>query len=87
MGGGKAHSFVAVQKGVMIDERPKQRSRLFTHVVVVTRLGTENGGLQSALIAQTVHAAVFLNLVMFDGDDFGHGQVNALGHLLGQFLV
>ncbi len=81
MGGGKAHPFVAVQKGAMIDERPKQRGRLFTHIVVVTHLGTENGGLQSALIAQTVHADVFLNLVTADGDHFSH-QAYRLGHYL-----
>ena len=69
-------------EGVIIDERLKQHGRLFAHVVVVTRLGTENGGLQGALIAQTMHAAVFLNLVMVDCYHFSHRQVYALGHYL-----
>jgi hypothetical protein len=46
------------RKGVIIDERLKQHGRLFAPVVVVTRLGTENGGLQSALIAQSVRGRI-----------------------------
>jgi hypothetical protein len=34
-----------------------------------------------------VLAAVFFNLVMVNGDDFSHSQIDALRHLLGQFLV
>src|SRR5712675_3544084 len=65
----KSHSIVAVQKRVIIDQGLQEGGCLFAQVVVVTRLGTENSRLQSALIEQSMLAAVLLNLVMVNGDD------------------
>ena len=79
VGGGEAYSPVAVEKGVIVDQRLQQSGRLLAQFVVVTRLRTENSRLQSALIKQPVLAAVFLHLVMVNGDDFSHGQIDALG--------
>jgi hypothetical protein len=47
--------------------------------VVVTRLRAKDGGFERAMIAQAVDASIFLDLVMMDGDDFSHRQVDALG--------
>src|SRR5271166_5356142 len=82
----EGHPLIAVQKGVIVDQRLKQRGRLFAQVVVVTSLRPENSGLQCAMIEHPGLAAVFLDLVMMDGDDFSHRQVNALGHYLASRL-
>jgi len=74
MNGGKSHTLIAVYKGVIVNQRFQQRCRFFADVVVVICLGTENRGFQSALIPHAVSAAVFLDLVMVNYDDFGHGQ-------------
>jgi len=83
---GEPHTLVAVEEGVIVDERLEQRCGFFAQIVVVASLRTKDGGLQRALIAQAVDAAIFLNLVMMDGDDFSHRQVDALGHYLASFL-
>ncbi len=57
MNGCKSRAIVAVQKGVIVDQRLQQGGCLFAQVVVVTRLGTENSRLQSALIEQPMLAA------------------------------
>jgi hypothetical protein len=66
----KSHPPVAIHKSVIHDQRLHQSRRFLALVVVVTRLGTKNSRLQRAPIAQTVRAAVLLNLMMMDGDDF-----------------
>src|ERR1700739_991777 len=75
---GKPHPLVAVYKGMVVDQRLQQGGRLFAQVAVISGLRPENGGFQSSLIEQSVLAAVFLNLVMVNGRDFGHGQIDAL---------
>ena len=79
MHGREAHTFVPIRKVVVIYQRLQQRRCLFADIVVVTRLRTENSRLQCALIEHPVLAAVFLNLVMVDGDDLSNGQIDALG--------
>src|ERR1700739_4903317 len=54
--GREAHTFVAVEEGMIVDQRLKQRRRLFAQFVVVTSLRTEHRSLQRSLIAQPVRA-------------------------------
>src|SRR5580700_8804284 len=82
----KSNPLVAVHKSVIIDQRLEQSRCLFAQVVVIAGLRTENRGFQSALIAQPMRAAVLLDLVMMNGDDFSHRQINTLGHYLASFL-
>ena len=72
---------------MIVDQRLQQGGRFFAQIVVVSRLRTENSGFQSSLIEQSVLAAVFLDLVMVNRDDFRHGQVDAFGRSLSQLLI
>ena len=83
---GEPHPLVAIQECMIVHERLEQRSSFFTQMVVVARLGTKDGRFQRALIAQAVDAAIFIDLVMMDSDDFSYRQVDALGHYLANFL-
>jgi hypothetical protein len=70
---------LAVEESGIVEERPEQRRGFFVTSVVVTRLRAKDGGFERAMIAQAVDASIFLDLVMMDGDDFSHRQVDALG--------
>ena len=82
----KSHTFIAIHEGMIINQRLQQRRGLLAQVVVVTRLWAENGRFQSPLIEQSALPAVLLNLLMVNGDDFSHGQIDTLGRHLASFL-
>src|SRR5580698_1730878 len=57
VGGRESNPLVAVEEAVIVAQRLHQRGRFFFQGVVVAGLGTENGGLNRILIANTVQAA------------------------------
>ena len=84
IGGGEGDPLVAVDEAVIVAERLHQRCRLFFNGVVVAGLRTEDSGLNSALVEDTMSAAKSFDQVMLHQVDFGYRQV--LRHLLGETL-
>lgn len=76
---GDADSFVAVHEGMILDDMEQVCCGHLENVVAQvllseTRLGYGNGGIQEGPIAYTGAAAIALNLVSMDGNDFGERQ-------------
>jgi hypothetical protein len=69
---------------VVVAERLHQRSRFFFDGVVIAGLRTENGGLNGALIADTMETAEHLDQSMLHPVDFRDRKV--IRHLLGETL-
>ena len=61
VGGGESDALIAVEEAVVVAERLHQRSRFFFDGVVIAGLRTKNGGLNSALIADTMETAEHLD--------------------------
>ncbi len=57
IGGGESDAFIAVDEAVVVGERLHQRGRFFFDGVVITGLRTKNGGVNRALIADTLETA------------------------------
>jgi hypothetical protein len=80
----KAIGLLPVEESVVIRERLHQRGRFFFDGVVIASLRTKNGGLNSALIPDTMEAAEYLDPSMLHKVDFRHRKV--IRHLLGEKL-
>lgn len=61
IGGGESNALIAVEEAVVVAERLHQRSRFFFDRVVIAGLRTKNGGLNSALVADTMETAEHLD--------------------------
>jgi len=53
IGGGESDALIAVEEAVVVTGRPHQRGRFFFDGFVIANLRAKNGGLNSALIADT----------------------------------
>jgi hypothetical protein len=84
VGRGECDPLVAVEKAVIVAERLHQRRTFFLEGGVVTSLRTENGGLHSALIPNTLGSPEHINQQVLHLVDLCHRQV--LAHLLGETL-
>ena len=73
---------------MVVCERFHQSRRFLSKGAVVTRLGTENGGLKSPFVKETMSAAEFVDQLFVELCGFGDGRVNVAWHLaLGQEFV
>ena len=77
-------ALIAVEETVVIAERLHQRGRFFFDGVVIAGLRTKNGGLNSALIADTMETAEHFDQSMLHPVDFSYRKV--IRHLLGETL-
>ena len=84
IGGGESDALIAVEEAVVVAERLHQRGRFFFDGVVIAGLRTKNGGLNSALIADTLATAEHLDQSMLHPVDFRDRKV--IRHLLGETL-
>ena len=84
IGGGESDALIAVEEAVVVAERLHQRSRFFFDGVVIAGLRTKNGGLNSALIADTMETAEHLDQSMLHPVDFRYRKI--IRHLLGETL-
>jgi hypothetical protein len=84
IGGGEGDALIAVEEAVVVSERLHQRGRFFFNGVVIAGLRTKNGGLNSALIADTMETAKHLDQAMLHPVDFRYREV--FPHLLGKTL-
>src|SRR5450759_3944740 len=75
IGGDESDAFVAVQEAVVVGERFHQRGRFFFDGVVIAGLRTENGGLNRALIADTLKTAEQLDQSVLRTVDFRDRKV------------
>jgi hypothetical protein len=84
IGSGESDALIAIEEAVVIAERLHQRGRFFFDGVVLDDLRTKNGGLNGALIADTMEAAGHFDQSMLHSVDFSYRKVNR--HLLGETL-
>lgn len=84
IGGGESDALIAVEEAVIVAKRLHQRSRFFFDGVVIAGLRTKNGGLNSALIADTMETAEHLDQSMLHPVDFRYRKI--IRHLLGETL-
>jgi hypothetical protein len=82
--GCECDALIAVDEAVIVAERIHQRRRFFFDGVVIAGLQTKNGGLNGALIADTMETAEQLDQSMLHPVDFGYRKV--VRHLLGETL-
>ena len=74
-GSGESNTLIAVEEAVVICERLHQRGRFFFDGVVIAGLRTKNGGLNRALIANTVETAEHFDQPMLHPVDFRDRKV------------
>ena len=84
IGGGESDALIAVEEAVIVAERLHQRSRFFLDGVVIAGLRTKNGGLNRALVADTMEIAEHLDQSMLHPVDFRYRKI--FRHLLGETL-
>src|SRR6202040_4201846 len=84
IGGSESDALIAVEEAVVFAERLHQSSRFFLDGVVIAGLRTKNGGLNSALIADTMETAEHIDQSMLHPVDFRYRKV--IRHLLGETL-
>jgi len=84
IGGGESDALIAVEEAMVVAERLHQRGRFFLDGVVIADLGAKNGGLNSALIADTRETAEHLDQSMLHPVDFRYRE--EVRHLLGETL-
>ena len=84
IGGGERDALIAVEEAVVVAERLHQHGRFFFNGVVIADLRTKNGGLNRALIADTMETAEHLNQPILHPVDFRYRKV--IRHLLGETL-
>ena len=84
IGGGKSDALIAIEEAVVVTERLHQRGRFFFDGVVIADLGTKNGGLNGALIADTMETAEQVDQSMLHPVDFRYRKV--ICHLLSETL-
>ena len=84
IGGGEGDALIAVEEAVVVSKRLHQRSRFFFDGVVISGLRTKNGGLDSALVADTMETAEHFDQSMLHPVDFRYREV--IRHLLGETL-
>jgi len=78
---GEGYALVAIDKSVIVPERLHQSCSLFLTGVVKAGLGSENGGFNCVLVANTVEAAESFDQQKLHAVHFCYGQV--FRHLLG----
>ena len=61
VGGGETDSLVAVEETVVLAKRLHQCGRLFSERIVTAGLRAKGGGLNRALVANTVHTSEHVN--------------------------
>ena len=61
IGGSESDAFIAVEEAVIVAERLHQGSRFFVDGLVIAGLRTKNGGLDRALVADTMETAEHLD--------------------------
>jgi len=72
---------------MLVDDRLHQRGSLFQNTRVIPDLRTKDRGLQRRLVLYPWVAAVLLDLLTMNAQNFRDRKVNALGHLFGQLRV
>lgn len=85
VGRGHGHSFVSIQKRVVLDEAFQEGSGLGNRVVVVPGLWAEYGSLESAEIADTISSSELFYNQSVDDKNLNNREV--LDQLLGQLFV
>src|ERR1700730_16730509 len=86
IGGSLTDSFVSVDEDVVIRQRFHEGCCLFGEAIVVTNLGTKNGGLKSSLIPEAMRAAKLFSQLPMHFCYFGQCQVYTPWHLSKQFV-
>ncbi len=81
----ECYALIAVDEAVIICQRFHQGGSFGLKRIVVTSLGTKNGGLDCVLVAYAVQAAEAVDQEMLHLVDFGDGQID-VRHLLRQTL-
>jgi hypothetical protein len=61
IGGSESDALIAVEEAMVVAERLHQRGSFFFDGIVITNVRTKNGGLNRALIADTVETAKHLD--------------------------
>jgi hypothetical protein len=84
IGGGESDAPIAFQEAVVVAERLHQGGRFFLDGIAIAGLRAKNGGLNRALIADTMETAEHLDQSVLHPVDFRYGKV--LRHLLGETL-
>jgi hypothetical protein len=84
IGSGESDALIAIEEALVIAERLHQRGRFFFDGVVTADLRTKNGGLNRALIADTMETAEHFDQSMLHPVDFTYRKV--IRHLLGETL-
>jgi hypothetical protein len=84
IGGSESDALITVEEAMVVAERLHQRGSFFFDGIVIADLRTKNGGLNSALIADTMETAEHLDQSMLHPVDFRYREV--IRHLLGETL-
>jgi hypothetical protein len=84
IGGGESDALIAVEEAVIVAEGLHQRGRFFFEGVVIADLRTKHGRLNSALIAETMDTAEYLEQSILHTVDFRYRKV--IRHLLCETL-
>ena len=84
IGGRESDALITVEEAMVVAERLHQRGSFFFDGMVIADLRAKNGGLNSALIADTMETAEHLNQSMLHPVDFRYREV--IRHLLGETL-
>ena len=70
IGGRESNALIAIEEAVVVAERLHQSTRFFLDGVVIAGLRTKNGGLNRALVADTMETAEHLDQSMLHPVDF-----------------
>ena len=84
IGGGESNALIAVQETMVVAERLHQGGRFFFDGIEIAGLRTKNGGLNRALVADTMETAEHLDQSVLHPVDFRYGK--GIRHLLGKTL-
>jgi hypothetical protein len=84
IGGSERDALVTAEEAMVVAERFHQGRRFFFDGIVIADLRTKNGGLNSALIADTMETAEHLDQSVLHPIDFRYREV--IRHLLGETL-
>jgi hypothetical protein len=76
--GGKRGALVAIDEGMILRKAFPERGGFLDQIGVVAGLRAVEGGLQQAVVANAMGAAVAFDLIGVDGQHFDRGQV--VGH-------
>jgi len=85
--GCEGHALVAIEEGVIVGQGFHKCSGFFCSARVVAQLGTEDGRLQKPYVSDSLDAAILVDLLLMDGQNFGDGEVSAPRHLLRQLPI